>query len=81
MVALGLLGLVPYAFLWTHVNYAPLGSWGNTGTLDGFITHFTRKEYGTFQVCVCVCVCVRALVCVRVCIFTHTYTHTLSFSL
>ena len=37
------------AFLYTHVNYAPLGSWGNTGTLDGFVTHFTRKEYGTFQ--------------------------------
>jgi hypothetical protein len=49
MVALGLLGLTPYIFLYTHVNYAPLGSWGNTGTLDGFITHFTRKEYGTFQ--------------------------------
>ncbi len=31
------------------LNYAPLGSWGNTGTLEGFVTHFTRKEYGTFQ--------------------------------
>jgi len=49
MVALGLAGLTPYVFLFTHVNFAPLGSWGNTGTLDGFITHFTRKEYGTFQ--------------------------------
>jgi len=25
MTALGLIGLVPYVFLWTHVNYAPLG--------------------------------------------------------
>ena len=49
MVALGLLGLSPYVFLWTHAYHSPLGSWGDTGTMEGFITHFTRKEYGTFQ--------------------------------
>ena len=24
------------------------GSWGNTGTVHGFITHILRREYGTF---------------------------------
>ena len=48
-MALGLAGLTPYIFLYSHAYHAPLGSWGDTGTLEGFITHFTRKEYGTFQ--------------------------------
>ncbi|EKX41692.1 hypothetical protein GUITHDRAFT_112399 [Guillardia theta CCMP2712] len=45
----GLVGLTPYVFLFTHAKYAPLGSWGDTSTFDGFMTHFLRKEYGTFQ--------------------------------
>ena len=53
LMALGLLGLTPYLYLFWAATHAPLGSWGDTSTLSGwpavgFWTHFLRKEYGTF---------------------------------
>jgi hypothetical protein len=45
----GLVGLLPYLYIVFAALDPPLGSWGETATLDGFINHFMRKEYGTFQ--------------------------------
>ena len=44
---IGLLGLSPYAYLPFAVGKP--GSWGNAATLDGFLTHIMRSEYGTFS--------------------------------
>jgi hypothetical protein len=54
LMALGLLGLTPYLYLFWAATNAPLGSWGDTSTLSGwpavgFWTHFLRKEYGTLK--------------------------------
>jgi hypothetical protein len=41
-----LIGLLPLLHLLFSANGQKLYSWGNTSTLDGFLTHFLRKEYG-----------------------------------
>eukprot|EP00054_Salpingoeca_dolichothecata_P029263 m.229359 g.229359 ORF g.229359 m.229359 type:complete len:477 (+) comp26440_c0_seq1:751-2181(+) len=45
-----LLGLSPYVYLWASAMYAnaPL-TWGDQRTLGGFLKHFLRQEYGTFD--------------------------------
>lgn len=45
----GLLGLFPYLHLFWASAKAPLISWGDISSWQGFLTHFMRKEYGTFQ--------------------------------
>lgn len=47
-IVLGLLGLLPYAYLCTTSASAPV-SWGDLGTLDGFLDHVLRRNYGTFS--------------------------------
>jgi hypothetical protein len=43
-----LLGMTPYLYLVVASGRAPV-TWGDTSTLDGFLTHFLRREYGTFR--------------------------------
>src|SRR4030095_1987975 len=43
-----LLGMTPYLYLVVASGHAPV-TWGDTATLDGFLTHFLRREYGTFR--------------------------------
>jgi hypothetical protein len=47
-IALGLLGLLPYGYLCLTSAAAPV-SWGDLGTLDGFLDHVLRRNYGTFS--------------------------------
>lgn len=47
--ACGLCGLLPYLYLVWASSRNTLGAWGDITTLDGFLTHFFRKEYGTFR--------------------------------
>lgn len=49
MTALFLIGLIPYMYLFWASARAPLISWGDISTWQGFLTHLLRKEYGTFQ--------------------------------
>ena len=52
LLTLGLLlalGMSPYAYLPIRAFYQPLDSWGDQRTVAGFLTHFLRQEYGTFQ--------------------------------
>ncbi len=49
LVGVGLLGLSPYLQLPVAASQKPLHSWGDASTLEGFSTHFLRKEYGTFR--------------------------------
>eukprot|EP00899_Mesostigma_viride_P007258 jgi/Mesvir1/16533/Mv10077-RA.2 len=42
-------GLLPYAYLPLASYGNPSGSWGDQTTLQGFLTHFFRKEYGTLR--------------------------------
>ena len=42
-------GLLPYAYLYFASLQAPLIAWGDITSLDGFLKHFLRKEYGTFK--------------------------------
>ena len=43
-------GLVPYAHLaWASTYNLQRGSWGDLSTLDGFIRHIRRADYGTFR--------------------------------
>lgn len=42
-------GLLPYLYLLLSGLRAPYGSWGDTTTWAGFMTHLLRKEYGTFR--------------------------------
>eukprot|EP00937_MAST-01D_sp_MAST-1D-sp2_P005264 g5264.t1 len=43
-------GLLPYAYLVWAANTNPQpGSWGDTGTLAGFVHHLRRGDYGTFR--------------------------------
>jgi hypothetical protein len=49
-----LVGLAPYAYLPFAAGRgldgsSTPGAWGATHTLDGFMTHVLRKEYGTFR--------------------------------
>ena len=49
--AAALLGLAPYAALPLRARAVPppLDTWGDQRSVQGFLTHFLRKEYGTFQ--------------------------------
>lgn len=45
-------GLLPYAYLPLSALYLPQNkgmSWGYVATLHGFLHHFLRRDYGTFQ--------------------------------
>ncbi|RYH19587.1 DUF2723 domain-containing protein [archaeon] len=43
-------GLAPYLYLPLSANFNPTpGSWGHLQSLQGFLHHFLRKDYGTFQ--------------------------------
>lgn len=44
------LGLSPYAYLPITASYNPtIGSWGDLKSAYGFLHHFLRRDYGTFQ--------------------------------
>ncbi|KAJ9456357.1 Transmembrane protein 260-like protein [Diplonema papillatum] len=44
------LGLLPYIYLPISASLWPNpNSWGDCSTVDGFLTHLLRKEYGTFS--------------------------------
>ena len=45
---MALLGMTPYLYLVVASGHAPV-TWGDTATFDGFLTHFLRREYGTFR--------------------------------
>jgi hypothetical protein len=46
-----LMGLLPYIYLPISGNLNPQpGSWGNVKSLQGFLHHFFRRDYGTFKV-------------------------------
>mmetsp|Transcript_9016 Transcript_9016/g.18003 ORF Transcript_9016/g.18003 Transcript_9016/m.18003 type:complete len:791 (-) Transcript_9016:130-2502(-) len=49
LILCGLLGLTPYIYLPLAGREAGFGAWGEMDTVDGFLTHFLRKEYGTFR--------------------------------
>ena len=52
LLTLGLLlalGMSPYLYLPIRAFSQPPDSWGDQRTIDGFLTHFLRQEYGTFQ--------------------------------
>ena len=45
-----LAGLLPHIYLPYIASVDPKpGSWGHLSTFEGFLHHFTRKDYGTFQ--------------------------------
>ena len=43
------LGFLPYLLLVVRGNFATEVSWGHTSSWDGLVTHFLRREYGTFR--------------------------------
>ncbi len=47
--ALGLVGLLPYVYLALASASSAAVSWGNEATLDGFLNHVLRRNYGTFS--------------------------------
>jgi hypothetical protein len=47
--ALGLLGLVPYGYLHFASASPAAISWGDLTTVDGFLDHVLRRNYGTFS--------------------------------
>jgi len=47
--ACGLAGLVPYAYLPIASARVPRMSWGDQTTVQGFLDHLLRREYGTFR--------------------------------
>lgn len=43
-------GLAPYAYLPITAVWNPrAGSWGDLASVSGFVHHFLRQDYGTFQ--------------------------------
>jgi hypothetical protein len=44
-----LLGLVPYAYLMIAPRFGSPIAWGDTSTLQGFLDHVLRREYGALQ--------------------------------
>ncbi len=42
-------GLSPYIYLYWASHRNPVGSWGDTTTISGWLKHILRTEYGTFQ--------------------------------
>ena len=49
LIGCGLLGLTPYLYLPLAGRSAAFGAWGEVDSWEGFLTHFLRKEYGTFR--------------------------------
>lgn len=49
LVCCGLVGLVPYIYIFVAAITPKEGSWGSTSTLAGLMRHILRAEYGTFQ--------------------------------
>ncbi|QDZ19832.1 DUF2723 domain-containing protein [Chloropicon primus] len=49
LAAAFLAGLSPYAYLFLAPGFGEPGSWGDTSTVGGFLTHLLRREYGTFR--------------------------------
>jgi hypothetical protein len=47
--AIGFLGLLPYAYLALASSSRAAVSWGDENSLDGFLTHVLRRNYGTFS--------------------------------
>jgi len=47
--AIGLIGLLPYAYLALASASQAAVSWGGQSTLDGFLNHVLRRNYGTFS--------------------------------
>jgi hypothetical protein len=43
------LGLLPYLYLFVAPRFGSEIAWGDTGTLQGFLDHVLRREYGTLQ--------------------------------
>ena len=48
-LGLGLLGLLPYAYLMAASGSSAAVSWGDQTTLDGLLGHILRRDYGTFS--------------------------------
>uniref|UniRef100_A0A061RP57 Transmembrane protein n=1 Tax=Tetraselmis sp. GSL018 TaxID=582737 RepID=A0A061RP57_9CHLO len=46
---LGIAGLLPYAVIAWRSSFGLPGSWGDLTTVQGFLTHILRREYGTFR--------------------------------
>jgi hypothetical protein len=45
-----LVGLLPYLYMPLAASLHPrAGSWGDAASLSGFLHHFLRRDYGTFQ--------------------------------
>ena len=49
LAALLALGMSPYLYLPIRAMSQVVDSWGDQRTVSGFLTHFLRQEYGTFQ--------------------------------
>ncbi|CEP01937.1 hypothetical protein PBRA_002202 [Plasmodiophora brassicae] len=49
MTASFLAGLTPYGLLYISSSTSPVDSWGDLTTLQGFVKHVLRQEYGTLQ--------------------------------
>ena len=49
LAALFGLGLLPYAYLPLAASGVPLMTWGDFSSVGGFLDHFLRRDYGTFQ--------------------------------
>ena len=47
--AIGFIGLLPYAYLPLASSSQAAVSWGDETSLDGFLTHVLRRNYGTFS--------------------------------
>lgn len=48
--AVAIIGLLPYVHMpLAHTYWRGPGSWGDASTLEGFIKHFLRADYGTFR--------------------------------
>jgi hypothetical protein len=47
--AIGILGLLPYAYLALASASQAAVSWGDQTSLDGFLDHVLRRNYGTFS--------------------------------
>ena len=48
-IGLGLVGLLPYAYLWLVAHGPAAVSWGDQTTWGGFVAHILRRNYGTFS--------------------------------
>jgi hypothetical protein len=49
LVACGLAGLLPYAYLPLAAWRVPAAAWGDAGSLSGFLDHVLRRHVGTFN--------------------------------